>query len=86
MPEICRFLGIVIKMFFDDHDPAHFHAVYGDEDATFSIDTLEKMEGNLPPRVQGLVIEWASLNQDKLKQNWKLASKNQEIKKIKPLV
>ncbi len=60
MPEISRFLGIVIKMFFDDHSPPHFHAYYGDSEASFSIDSLTILKGNLPPRIKGLVIEWAS--------------------------
>ncbi len=86
MPEISRFLGIVIRMFFDDHNPPHFHAVYNDMEATFSIDTLEMIEGDLPPRIQGLIIEWASLNHEKLKENWILITKKQTFKKIKPLV
>jgi hypothetical protein len=86
MPEISRFLGIVIKMFFDDHNPPHFHAVYGEQEGTFSIDSLELIEGNLPPRVKGLVIEWASSNQKKLQDNWISIRDKQEFKKIKPLV
>ena len=86
MPEICRFLGVVIQMFFDDHSPPHFHATYGDDEASFSIDSLEVLEGRLPPRVKGLVIEWASLNQEKLKENWSSLRKDEKFKKIKPLV
>ena len=86
MPEISRFLGIVIKMFFEDHSPPHFHAVYGDYAAAFSIDSLKIIEGNLPPRIIGLVVEWASANQVKLQENWKLIQKSQKFKKIKPLV
>lgn len=61
MPEISRFLGIVIKMYFDDHNPPHFHVLYGECEAAFSVDTLEMIKGKLPPRVSGLVIEWAEL-------------------------
>lgn len=88
MPEISRFLGIVIKMFYGDHSPPHFHAVYGDYDASFSIETLEVMEGKLPPRVKGLVIEWATQHQDELMENWRLITKKdkQSFKPIKPLV
>jgi len=86
MPEICRFLGIVIKMFFEDHNPPHFHVVYGDREAVFSIDSLKILEGDLPPRVKGLVIEWASLNQTDLRKNWELVTKHQKFKKMKPLV
>lgn len=86
MPEISRFLGIVIKMFYADHNPPHFHAVYGRHEGTFSIESLEMTEGNLPPRVRGLVIEWASLHRKELEENWKLIQKEQKFKKIKPLV
>lgn len=51
MPEICRFLGIVIKMYFNDHNPPHFHAEYGDHSALIDIRTLSPFSGSLPPRV-----------------------------------
>ena len=88
MPEICRFLGIVIRMFYSDHNPPHFHVVYGDYEAAFCIETLEVIEGKVPARVKGLVVEWATLHQKELMQNWKLVTKkdNQSFKKIKPLV
>ncbi|MHB8089665.1 MAG: DUF4160 domain-containing protein, partial [Anaerolineaceae bacterium] len=62
MPEISRFLGIIISMFYDDHNPPHFHARYGDFKAAILIDDFTVKEGNLPARVLGLVIEWASLH------------------------
>lgn len=68
MPEISRFYGIVIKMFFDDHDPPHFHSEYGEHQAIVSIDTLAVIAGKLPPRAMGLVTEWASLHQDELRE------------------
>lgn len=86
MPEICRFLGIVIKMFYDDHSPPHFHAYYGGYGASFAIESLTVLEGNLPPRIKGLVIEWASLKQGPLLANWKSLRKDQTYKKIEPLV
>ncbi len=61
MPEISRFLGIVIKMFWDDHNPPHFHAEYGELRALVDIRSLSFFAGRLPPRVVGLVIEWATL-------------------------
>lgn len=75
-------------MFYNDHDPPHFHAVYGNYEASFCIHTLEVISGNLPARVKGLVVEWASLHQKELQENWKLLTKkdNQSFKKIKPLV
>jgi len=66
MPEISRFFGIVIKMFFDDHNPPHFHAEYGGELALIDIRSLAVFSGRLPPRVTGLVIEWATLHQQEL--------------------
>ncbi len=62
MPEISRFFGIVIKMFFDDHNPPHFHAEYGGDLALIDIRTLAVFSGRLPPRVTGLVIEWATIS------------------------
>lgn len=57
MPEISRFFGIIITMFFGDHNPPHFHARYGDNDAVICIQDFAVMEGHLPPRALGLVIE-----------------------------
>ena len=57
MPVIARFYGIVIKLFFSDHSPPHFHAVYGEFNAVFSIESLEMTEGDLPNRAKSLVIE-----------------------------
>ena len=59
MPEISRFYGIIIKMFFDDHNPPHFHALYGDHEVLIDINTFAVFAGHLPPRALGLVIEWA---------------------------
>ena len=60
MPEISRFLGIVITMYFNDHEPPHFHVRYAEYRATFAIDALELLEGQLPPRVLGLVARMGS--------------------------
>ncbi len=81
MPEIARFYGIVIKLFFGDHPPPHFHAVYDEYVGLFNIDTLEMIEGDLPKRAKQLVIEWAKVNQDKMKHMWD----NQEFHKLPPL-
>lgn len=59
MPTICEFFGIVIRMYYDDHNPPHFHAYYGGEQAIFSIETLELMEGSLSRRAKAMVLEWA---------------------------
>ena len=81
MPEIARFYGIVIKLFFGDHPPPHFHAVYGEYLGLFNIETLEMIEGDLPNRAKKLVLEWASLNQNELKKMWN----KQEFRKLPPL-
>ena len=72
MPVISRFYGILIKMYFSqsEHGVPHFHAVYGEFNGVFSIETLELMEGDLPLRSQKLVKEWAALYQSELLQMW----------------
>ena len=86
MPEISRFLGIVIAMYFKDHGPPHFHAKYGDQRATFSINDLRLIEGKLPPRVVSLVLEWAFQHREELLENWKRAERKEDLHKIEPLV
>lgn len=81
MPEIARFYGIIIKLFFGDHPPPHFHAVYGEYNGLFDIQTLEMFEGDLPARAKKLVLEWAEINQTELLQMWN----NQEFRKLPPL-
>ena len=85
MPTICVFFGIVIRMYFDDHEPAHFHAIYGEYQAIISIDTLEILRGKLPRRALELVLDWAELHQAELRENWKFARSDTELKKIAPL-
>ena len=85
MPEISRFFGVVIKMFFDDHNPPHFHAEYGSDLALIEIRNLSVFSGRLPPRVMGLVIEWAAFHQQELFADWDRARTQQELEKIAPL-
>ena len=85
MPEISRFFGIVIKMYFDEHNPPHFHAEYGEDEALININTMAVIAGELPSRALGLVIEWASINQDELRQEWERARNMQSLGKISPL-
>jgi hypothetical protein len=85
MPEICRFFGIIIRMFFDDHNPPHFHAEYDGEVALIDIRNLSVFSGRLPPRVIGLVIEWATVHQKELFVDWDRARGQQELLKIAPL-
>lgn len=81
MPEIARFYGIVIKLFFGDHPPPHFHAVYGEYVGLFNIDTLEMIEGDLPKRAKNLVVDWATINKEEMKKMWD----DQEFHKLPPL-
>ncbi|MBI4551137.1 MAG: DUF4160 domain-containing protein [Candidatus Latescibacteria bacterium] len=85
MPEISRFFGISIKMYFDDHPPPHFHAEYGEYIAVVEIHTLVVIGGTLPPRVLGLVIEWAAQHRGKLLTLWELAAQHQPLHKLPPL-
>ncbi|GAB4353069.1 MAG: hypothetical protein Fur0042_21760 [Cyanophyceae cyanobacterium] len=66
MPEISRFYGISIKIFFGDHLPPHLHAIYGEYNALFGIETLSIIEGDLPNRAEKLVLEWTALYQSDL--------------------
>ena len=86
MPEICRFLGIVISMYYKEHAPPHFHAKYGGQRAAFSINDLKIIEGNLPKRIVSLVLEWAFEHRDELLEDWSFAQRHEELKKIAPLV
>lgn len=86
MPEISRFLGIIIRMYSAEHNPPHFHATYNDHEALFSIDSLDLIGGKLPPRIHGIVVEWASIHQKELMQNWNNLQNEKPPKKIKPLV
>lgn len=85
MPEISRFFGILIAMFFGDHNPPHFHARYGGHKITIKIADFSVMDGYLPPRALGLVMEWAALHQAELARNWELAQANQPLAPIEPL-
>ena len=86
MPEISRFFGIVIKMYFDEHPPPHFHAEYGEFKAVVDINSLVIVGGYLPPRVLGLVVEWAAQHRGELLALWDRAGKMQPLSKIPPLV
>ncbi|MBD1996291.1 DUF4160 domain-containing protein [Leptolyngbya sp. FACHB-541] len=85
MPEISRFFGIIIAMYYNDHPPPHFHVRYGRQKAIIEIQFLSILEGKLSPRVLGLVIEWASSHQIELLQNWELARQQEPLESIQPL-
>jgi len=72
-------------MFFDDHNPPHFHAFYGEDQALIDIRNLSVFAGRLPPRALGLVIEWATLHQQELLDDWHRAEGQEPLAKIEPL-
>jgi hypothetical protein len=85
MPEICRFYGIVIKMYFADHAPPYFHAEYAEFEARVAINNLAVLTGTLPPRAMGLVAEWATIHQGELQALWERASRLEAITRLDPL-
>jgi hypothetical protein len=74
MPVIARFFGIVIKLYFREHGVPHFHALYGEYNGIFEIESLEMIEGDLPPRARNLVLEWARQYQEDLLAMWRTQS------------
>ena len=84
MPEISRFLGIVIGMFYREHGPPHFHAAYGDFEITVEIET-GVVSGRFPRRALTHVVEWVQLHRDELMANWALAREGQPLRRIAPL-
>lgn len=86
MPEVSRFLGISIRMYRDEHPPPHFHAVYNEFSAQISIRNPALLNGRLPPRVHGYVIEWAVLHEAELSRCWNALQGDQAAEKIDPLV
>jgi hypothetical protein len=84
MPEISRFLGIVIAIFYRDHEPPHFHAIYADHEITVEIKT-GTVNGRFPPRALRHVLEWREIHGEELLEDWELARQRQPLKKIEPL-
>ena len=85
MPEISRFLGIIITMYYNNHPPPHFHVRYNQQKAIIDIQNLSILVGKLTPRVFGLVIEWAAIHQAELLANWQRAREQNPLEKIEPL-
>ncbi len=87
MPVISSFYGILIKMYFGDHAPPHFHAEYAEFSAQLSIKDFAIIEGCLPPKALALVVEWASIHNEELMKNWNSLSEegNGSFDKIEPL-
>lgn len=85
MPTICMFRGIKIFINWQDHQPPHFHAVYGGEEVLVTINDLEVSAGTMPSKQLKMLLGWAAFHQEELLENWELASKKQELFPIEPL-
>lgn len=86
MPQISYFLGVIIRMFYRDHNPPHFHAVYADFEGIIDIEKNEIIGGYLPSRVLAIVSEWTAIHQNELMDNWERAMQQESLKDIAPLV
>lgn len=85
MPEVSRFFGVVIYMYYDDHAPPHFHAEYSGDEVLIRISDLSVIRGKVHPRALGFIMEWASLNKIELMRAWDEAGRHQKPGKINPL-
>jgi hypothetical protein len=85
VPRISQFFGIIVAMYYGDHNPPHFHVRYGEHEALVVIDTLECWEGWLPRRAMAMVLEWALLHRHELRRNWDLALGGFPLDSIAPL-
>jgi hypothetical protein len=85
MPRISEFFGIVIRMYYNDHWPPHFHAEYGGYEAVYQVETIEVLRGALPRRAHAMVVEWTTLYRNGLIENWERAREGLPLKEIDPL-
>ena len=85
VPEISRFFGIRISMYFDEHRPPHFHARYGEHTASIGIESLAVIAGHLPSRALGLVVEWGAMHRHELQADWDRARQAEPLQPIEPL-
>jgi len=85
MPTICEFFGIIIRLYYNDHWPPHFHAEYSGYEAVYQIETIEVLRGELPRRAHALVVEWTTLHRRALLENWDRAREGLRLKNIEPL-
>ena len=85
MPEVSRFFGLVIRMYYDDHEPPHFHVKYGNDEAQIGIEPISVLHGQLPRRALSMVYECAALHQRELLENWQRIRQDQATQKIEPL-
>lgn len=85
MPTISKFYGILIRMHYDDHNPPHFHAIYGGYDVSYQISPLAKERGRFPKHAHSLVMKWARMHRNELMFDWQAAAEKQALRKIRPL-
>ena len=85
MPEVSRFHGILIAMYYREHPPSHFHAKYGENRIRVAIQDGQIMSGNFPNHAERHVLNWLELHRDKLTRNWELAAERKPLKQIDPL-
>jgi hypothetical protein len=85
VPRISSFYGITIAMYYREHGVPHFHALYGEHEASIEIESLEALGGSLPPRALRLVRHWAFMHREKLLKNWNLAEQGKVLERIAPL-
>ena len=86
MPRLSQFYGIAIYMYYRDHAPPHFHAIYGDNEAVFEIATGDVLAGSLPRRARTVVEDWLSAHRAELQVDWDLATASQPLVPVPPLV
>lgn len=85
MPSVSEFYGIIIYMYWDEHNPPHFHARYQGQEVVIDINQLQVVEGKIPRRGLNLVLDWAEIHQDELLENWRLCENKEHPNQIKPL-
>jgi hypothetical protein len=85
MPVISQFYGILIRMFYNDHVPAHFHAIYGEYELIVAISPITILEGKAPNRVRSMILEWTALHQEELSENWNRCRQGEQPSPIAPL-
>ena len=85
LPKISEFFGISIYVYWREHPPPHFHALYAGSEVLVNIDDLSILEGGVSPRAMGLIVEWATLHQSELRKAWEDAQAHQQPRKIEPL-
>jgi len=85
MPKISEFFGIAIYVYYREHLPPHFHAIYGGQEVLVAIENLSVVAGSLPPRAMGMVMEWATQHQPELRRVWDQAMRHEPLGSIEPL-